>query len=137
MNKLKFVMLVDDNDIDILIGKRLIQMLDMSDDVKSYQNGRQAIEAFKILNQLKICPDLILLDLNMPVLDGFGFMKEYQKLPEDMKKGKVIILTSSSDPNDIRKAKELGCHNYLVKPLTFEKLNSATGIFPSVKKVAL
>jgi CheY-like chemotaxis protein len=137
MNKLKFVMLVDDNDIDILINKRLIQMLDMAEEIKSYHNGRQAIEAFKILNQLKVCPDLILLDLNMPVLDGFGFMKEYHYLPEEMKKGKIIILTSSSDPNDIRKAKELGCHDYLVKPLTFEKLNSSTGIFPLVKRVAL
>jgi CheY-like chemotaxis protein len=130
-------MLVDDNDIDILINKRLIHMFELAEEVKSYQNGRQAMEAFKILKELKYCPDLILLDLNMPVLDGFGFLKEYQKLPEDMRKGKVIVLSSSNDPSDIKEAKALGCFDYLVKPLTFEKLNTSTNIFPAVKKVAL
>ena len=123
MQKFKFVMLIDDNDLDTLINKKILQIMDVTEEIKSFSNGLEAINSFRLLNQIELLPDLILLDLNMPTMDGFEFMKQYKKLPTSIQKGKIVILSSSNDPKDLKMSSELGCVDYIIKPLTTDKLN--------------
>mgnify|MGYP002372271797 FL=1 len=67
------------------------------------------------------CPEVILLDINMPIMDGFEFMKEFNASTVSPN-SKVIILTSSSNPRDVEMAKELGITGYINKPLTDDKI---------------
>ena len=88
------------------------------------RNGYEAVESL---------PDLILLDLNMPVMDGFSFLQAFQKINLPRKdQVSIIIVTSSHDPKDMARAKQMGVTKYLTKPLTeeslFEALNEASGV---------
>ena len=119
MENNKCVLLVDDSDVDNFINKRLIDLLSQNIDVKVANNGRVALTYLQEMLVTGKLPDLIFLDLNMPVLDGMGFLKEYQKIPELTKsKIKIIVLTSSSNPVDFETLQALGFHDHLTKPLT-------------------
>ena len=64
----------------------------------------------------------------MPVMDGFGFMEAFKKLKLPKKENvSIVIVTSSADPNDLRRAKEMGITAYLTKPVTREALLQALG----------
>jgi CheY-like chemotaxis protein len=71
-------------------------------------------------------PDIIFLDIRMPIIDGFGFMDEYVKLPDTINtKPKVIMLSSTLDEQDYGRAKEFSqIINFLVKPLSVDKLSA-------------
>jgi CheY-like chemotaxis protein len=119
MENRKRILLVDDSDVDNFINKRLIDLLDLQIDVEIANNGRVAIAYIKESIVTDTVPDLIFLDLNMPVLDGLGFLKEYQSMPSEVKrKIKIVILTSSSNPVDSETLQALGFQDYLTKPLT-------------------
>jgi CheY-like chemotaxis protein len=85
-------------------------------------------------NSANALPEYILLDLNMPILDGFGFVEALQK--EASTKSllphlKIIIVTSSINPKDIQRAKNLGIEHYLTKPITPAALLKAISPQPS------
>jgi CheY-like chemotaxis protein len=87
-------------------------------------NGRQALET---IQQEKakdnINPMLILLDLNMPVMNGFEFLEAYQQYEEALKRGvAIVILTTSLNPKDIERVKDKGVVEFLNKPLAQDKL---------------
>ncbi|HYG38334.1 MAG TPA: response regulator [Cytophagales bacterium] len=120
---MKSILLIDDNQVDNFINKRLIQILDLAEDVKVFNNGLEGINYLKILSQVDKGPDVVFLDLNMPVMDGLTFLKEYKELPQHFKDTiKVIVLTSSAYPVDFKTLEILGFDDYLTKPLTLEKL---------------
>jgi CheY-like chemotaxis protein len=60
----------------------------------------------------------------MPEMDGFGFLDEYSKFPEDINGTSIFMLTSSDDPNDIERALKYPCEKYFVKPLTKDILST-------------
>jgi CheY-like chemotaxis protein len=122
MKKCELVVLIDDNDFDNFVNKKLIEKSDVAFDLKVLKNGFEGINFLKILSELDKAPDLIFLDLDMPVMNGFEFLKEYNKLSNRNKNTKIIVLTSSSNPADYNAAKALGCNAYLEKPLTKEKI---------------
>lgn len=121
--KFKSIVLIDDSETDNFIHKRLIKILDLTEDVRVFNNGLEGINYLKILSEVGIAPDLIFLDLNMPVMNGLRFLQEYKRLPPKFKEStKVIVLTSSSYPADFRVLKALGFQDSISKPLTPENL---------------
>ncbi len=120
------ILLVDDSEIDTLINERVLSSLGL---VKKFHKASNGKEALKILDQYKEgvheVPDIILLDLNMPVMDGFQFIETFQRLDFPNKERiRIIIVTSSSSRTDKDRVKDLGIRHYLTKPLDIEAVKS-------------
>jgi CheY-like chemotaxis protein len=121
MKTLRNILLVEDDQITNYINKRLIKKVDSSFGIHITQNGLEGLSFIKqSIDQSKNIPDLIFLDLNMPVLDGFEFLQDFQKLPLK-EKVIVVILTTSEHIKDIDKLLESGNSDIIAKPLTEEK----------------
>jgi CheY-like chemotaxis protein len=115
--------LVDDDDIFRLVANKQMSKHPGFDTVEIFENGQEALEALQVSAlQPEQLPALILLDLNMPVLDGWGFLDQMQQLPLS-REIVVVIVTSSIDPQDIQKAKTYSeVKDFVAKPLTESKL---------------
>ena len=103
--KFERVLLIDDNDIDNFINERMITTSHFSKAVVVRNSGEGALKYLRdnATNEL-ILPQVIFLDLNMPAMDGFGFLEEYALLPESIRKFcKVVVLSSSISPEDINR----------------------------------
>lgn len=123
MKKCRSILLIEDSDLDNFAHRKVIEKLNITDDLRIFKNGLEAINYFKILTEINSPPDLIFLDLNMPVMDGFSFLQHFKSLLLKNKEAiKIVILTSSSSALDRQKANSLGSHEYLTKPLTQEKI---------------
>ena len=103
--KFESVLLIDDNDIDNFINERMITTNHFSNQVVVKNSGESALQYLKDNADKNNLPKIIFLDLNMPVMDGFAFLAEYEKLPESVRtQCKVIVLSSSISPEDINRA---------------------------------
>lgn len=124
IHKYHKVMLVDDDKINNFINLKLIRKIGLSEDIVVANNGKEAIDFFneKVIEQTDL-PDLILLDLNMPVMDGFEFLDEFEKSHYQNHKPLIIVLTTSNNANDLEKVQgsKLAA-GYINKPLTEENL---------------
>jgi len=122
---MKDVLLVDDDQICNLISSKTLEKIGFTNEIHTALNGKEAINLFNnYYNRAKTLPDLILLDLNMPIMDGFGFLEAFNRLNLPNKNNvKIIIVTSSQNPDDVRRVNELGVNHILSKPITEEKLN--------------
>lgn len=114
--KYKSVMLVDDNEIDNFINEKYIQSSGFSEATYIHTSTNSALEFLNNILVIKdkfpkdLIPEYIFLDLNMPILDGFNFLDEFIKLSKNFgNKIKVIVLTSSLNPYDIKKTKQYKC----------------------------
>jgi CheY-like chemotaxis protein len=123
------VMLIDDNELDNFINQKIIEGNLFAEKVYVNTGGISAIEFLKNLlvnEDLKeeLFPNVIFIDINMPLMDGFQFIEEYQKLVGSVKKPvKLAILTSSINPEDKVRTKTLGTEiGFINKPLTDEAL---------------
>jgi CheY-like chemotaxis protein len=116
----KSVLIIDDDDINNHISERLLNKLNVADKISIARNGEEGIKCLQeYCTKTSICPDLILLDINMPVMDGFEFLKKFQLINfENKHKVIVAVLTTSSDPRDKIKMEAYGVEHYLNKPLT-------------------
>ncbi|UAB74589.1 response regulator [Mesoflavibacter sp. SCSIO 43206] len=127
MRKIKLTYLIDDDEIYIFTAKKLINKTDFSEEVKFFYNGKEALEAIKskLYNEEEL-PEVILLDLNMPIMDGWQFLDEFIRI-KTKKTIKVYIVSSSVNPVDLERAKTYNMvSNYIVKPISREKLYSIT-----------
>ena len=99
------VMLVDDNDTDNFISKRIIEITKFARRVEVKSSGKNALDYLREnQNIMDNLPNVIFLDINMPIVDGFVFLYEFEKFNEFVKnKCKVIILSSSDNKRDIDK----------------------------------
>lgn len=123
-NKLHTILLVDDDEISNYITEALIKEINISETLSVATDGQQALDYLQqhpVANNKADGHILVLLDLNMPVMDGFEFMDEYQQ--QSWKdKATIIMLTSSSNPKDMEKAKNYDFAGYLQKPFSQQDL---------------
>lgn len=122
----KSVMLVDDNDVDNYISQRMIELSNFSDKILVKNNGKSALEFLEEhQNNIDMLPDLIFLDISMPIVDGYVFLYEFEKYSDTLKnKSKVIILTSSDNKQDIDRMNDNEfVFKYVTKPLTEKTLD--------------
>jgi CheY-like chemotaxis protein len=119
--RVDLVMLVDDNDTDNFISRRIIEITQFAKQVEIKNSGKSALE---YLEQHKEnperLPNLIFLDINMPIVDGFVFLYEFEKFSEKVKdRCKVVILSSSDNKRDIDKiVNNDHVVKFITKPLT-------------------
>jgi len=128
LKDVKTVMVVDDNDTDILIARIVIEKAGFKGKIITKNSGKGALEYIDAeKNNPENLPELIFLDINMPVVNGFVFLFEYERFPEEMKKNcKIAVLTSSDNKSDMER---FLVHDFVIdfilKPLTvnsFDKL---------------
>jgi CheY-like chemotaxis protein len=125
MKKINIVVLVEDDPMQAFITTKMIKMTGLVESIMVFKNGKEAYDKLRttFLSSEKL-PEIILLDLNMPVWDGWQFLEEFTKIP--ISSNVIIyILTSSSDPADLKRAETYNLSkNYLVKPITKDQLKT-------------
>ncbi|KYG73153.1 response regulator [Roseivirga echinicomitans] len=127
--KLNCILLIDDDDATNFIHQLIIKKAELAEEVITTLDGKQALEYLtnsgQYANTENALPSLIFLDINMPVMGGWGFIEAYQELDESIKKQIVIVmLTTSYDPDDKDKAQQIPeIAEFDKKPLTFEMLD--------------
>jgi len=120
-------MLIDDDEIFTYIIKKIIEESEISEQITIFNNGRDAINYLtEVAEEETLLPKVIFLDLNMPLLDGWGFLDEYIRLkPKMCKKINLYVITSSVSTYDHEKSKEYSdITDFIVKPLAKEKFIS-------------
>lgn len=125
MTTIKNLFLVDDDKIFTFLTTKIIAKNNLVEEVKVFSNGLDVLNFLtENAGNPALLPEIILLDLNMPIMDGWQFLERYiELLPKIDKKIKIYVLSSSIFPEDIDKAKTIGAvSDYIVKPLTGEKL---------------
>lgn len=117
--------LIDDDDIFVFLTKKAIQTTNLVESIKVFGNGLDAIKFLREnCNDTYNLPEIILLDLSMPIMDGWQFLVEFTKLaPKIDKKIIIYICSSSISPSDVLLAKKSNLvSDYIIKPVTKEKL---------------
>lgn len=112
---MKFL-IVEDDEIDYMQIQRSLQKLKISNELIRAKNG---VEAQDIINSLNNVPYLILLDLNMPLMNGYEFLDWLRA--SDQPTTPVVVLTTSSDPEDIKTVYQKCVCGYIVKPIDINK----------------
>ncbi len=120
--KLNLILLIDDDKVTNYLHTIVINDMGISDRVEIKQNGMDGLKFLEDSSKNGNLPDLILVDLKMPVMDGFEFVDAYRKLNLPENHTRIVMLTTSSNPKDIEKMKEIGITDFFDKPLTEEKL---------------
>lgn len=115
----KSILLIEDDEFDVISVQRSIKKFDMNLRLETAYNG---VEALSILQkkeeQERFIPDIILLDLNMPKMNGIEFLKEIKK-DKDLKEIKIFVMTTSNESSDRKEIDQLGVSGYLIKPMNF------------------
>ena len=122
MSKLKNVLLVDDDETNNFLVKHMLSKIDSCDKIFTALNGEDALQQIVQYHKENIQIDLIFLDINMPVMDGFEFLDEYQKLPSELhSKTTIMMISSSVHPDDLNKVKTYECvDEFIEKPLSVQ-----------------
>ncbi len=127
MRTLTKICIVDDDDIYRFTIERTLESLELATKTMTFSDGEQAIKFISDHhNEDAKLPDIIFLDIDMPVMDGFQFMEEYEKIKSNVAKDMTIYMVSSSmDPVDIDSAKKIASiSDYIVKPISSDRLKS-------------
>jgi CheY-like chemotaxis protein len=114
------VLLVDDDPVFNTLHKKLLERTGIPMQINAVHNGQDAMFLInEYFTGVRDLPDLVLLDLDMPTMDGFNFLEAFKRIPfGKFHNPKIVILTSSSSPRDVQRVKAIGVYKYLTKPLT-------------------
>ena len=127
----KRVLLVDDSKFDNIVNSRLIEKSELTEKLDIFVSGPKALAHMQEIaeageNSSLQVPELIFLDINMPLMSGFDFLETFQQLPDWMTKGtRIVMLSSSINPED--RERSMGSPfvaDFISKPLTLEKLKT-------------
>ena len=129
------IILVDDNDIDIVVNTKLLRLANLTEHIESYSDGPEAVKKINSDQEKYVgFLNVLLLDIQMPDVDGFETLAIFEELPEDFRKDfKIFMLSSSIDRSDIEKAEqnkniikvlEKPLDVYLLKRLAFANANT-------------
>ena len=114
--KVLSILLIEDDRIEVMKLKRVLSKEALNHKLIEAKNGE---EALTLLRDKSILPDVILLDLNMPKIDGIEFLK-ILKADDTLKYIPTVVLTTSSNHNDVKQCYEIGIAGYVLKPLKYE-----------------
>lgn len=123
--KLKKTCIVDDDKIYVFGLRKIMEINDFSEEIVVFPNGKEALDYLKsLINEPLSLPDVILLDLNMPVMDGWQFLDEFIKLEDRFfRKIAIYIMSSSIQKEDMERAKTYQeVTDYFVKPVKLKDL---------------
>ena len=123
MTKVNTACIIEDNSASIFWIKEIMNEVHFANHLITYTNGKEALDDLsEKIKDAASTPEVIFLDINMPVMDGWEFLDEFSKI-EPAKKIHIYVLTSSEDPEDTVKAEKYkSIAGYIVKPVTEEKL---------------
>lgn len=125
LNQSLNLLLIDDDDICIFIHRKIAEKSGVFRKIRTARNGKNGIEILKKTEETIEVPNIILLDLNMPVMNGLDFLETFQNLDfKNKEQISIVIVTSSITKNDKLYAASLGVSYYLTKPLTRGAFNS-------------
>jgi response regulator RpfG family c-di-GMP phosphodiesterase len=127
MGKLDCICIIDDDDIYTFLLKKTLVKSNICSNIKSFDNGLAGLEGIKTMIENKeLTPDLILLDINMPLFDGWEFLEEFKKLKHlILKPISIYIVSSSISQADINKAKfHEEVIDFLTKPIESSKIKN-------------
>ncbi|WP_242927390.1 response regulator [Pontibacter vulgaris] len=133
MKRINAILLIDDDEATNFINQLLIRKHDVTDELLVARNGKDAINLIQQFCDAKLqddgaetVPKLIFLDINMPVMDGFGFLDAFERLNCPGKETAIIVILSTSlNPKDLRRIKEASSvKDFVSKPLTSELFHS-------------
>jgi CheY-like chemotaxis protein len=122
MRNLKPILLVEDDSVDVMMVKRALKDLNVTNLLVQTPNGKEAFEYLTGEGNERPC--IILLDLNMPKMNGVEFLKII-KADDELKKIPVVVLTTSRDTEDKFETFELSAAGYIVKPADYKKFVEA------------
>lgn len=124
MAKFTDVLLVEDDPITIMVCERIMKMTFFAEKVTSCENGKIAFDFLMSSRVSDTLPKIIFLDINMPVMNGWDFLEELNKVKSDFKElPRIYLLSSTVDPEDYLKAKKfLLIKDFISKPLSKEAL---------------
>lgn len=123
--KLKTILLIDDDEATNYIHRMILKELDCTESILIRGNGIDALEYLTTnVDGKPPQPDLIFLDINMPAMDGWEFLDEYNKLNKNQQaKTVIVMLTTSLNPDDREMASTIPhISGYISKPLTADKM---------------
>jgi CheY-like chemotaxis protein len=121
MKNINILALVDDDDTYVYITKKIIEKSEQVKEVRVFKNGLDAIDYLKQnINDTYELPDVIFLDLSMPIMDGWQFLDEFATMDSNnLKKIIIYICSSSISPHDFNRAKEISAvSDFIIKPIT-------------------
>lgn len=100
MNQIRAISIIDDDPITVFGIKKMLNSINVCDDIRTFANGKEAIDHIKeLITQNQPVPEVIFLDINMPIMDGWQFLEEFINLPLE-EKIRINIVTSSIDLYD-------------------------------------
>ena len=122
--KLKHLLLVDDDPTTNFFNRHLIGKMNLFEQIHEAENGQVALEKIAALQEIGEAPDMILLDINMPIMNGFEFLDNYNGLDRSIKASVVVcMLTTSLAKEDLERSKDYDIlDDYIDKPLYEDKM---------------
>lgn len=121
MRKINVACIIDDDPIFVRVVKKMMDVADFCNEVQVFHNGQEAVDTLKDI-KASASPDVILLDINMPVMNGWGFLDLFEtlSLPQSTH---VYVVSSTIDPSEIQKARSYSfVVDFVEKPMTVEVL---------------
>jgi CheY-like chemotaxis protein len=123
MTRSKSIVLIDDNSVTNYLHRAMINDLDLGYEIVTCENGKLGLDFLESGFQDQSVPKLILVDLNMPVMDGFEFIENYKaRHYNELYPTILAVVTTSTNPRDMERIKDLGITSCLAKPLKKDQI---------------